>query len=282
MGMSEYANIFDYADFRKFLSDYQERRQEAEPKFTRTAFCGELGLPNTRSYFNDVVHGKAVTAEMERRFQKVLGLSAKESRYFDAMIRFDQAKVEEAREKALQEMMSLSPNPQVIADPTSYELFLNWYNVVLFNLLGIIDVGDELSALEKRIFPPVPQKKLESALQTLQKMSLVQKNEKGFWKPTRDGFRTVNRCKSGMVLQYQKQCLELSKAALESEGRESRDMTTFSVGVSEKGRKRISREVERFKDRIRKIVHDDTLPPTEVEHINLHVFSHLKDERKEA
>ncbi len=275
--MSEYADIFDYSDFRKFLSAYQEKRQAIEPKFTRTEFCNLLGLPHTRSYFNDVVRGKTLTFEMQRRFQKVLGLSGKESRYFDAMVRFDQSKVEEARSRALQEMMSLNPNPEIIADPTSYELFSNWYNAVLFNLLGVIEVGDDLSEIEKRIFPPVSQTKIKSALQVLRKLSLIQKDVNGFWRPTREGFATVRQCKNDMVLQYQKQCLELSKEAIESTGKESRDMTTFSVGVSRKARNRIDREVERFKERIRRIVREDSLPPTEVEHINLHVFSNLKD-----
>ncbi len=272
--MSEYVNIFDFTKFRKFLEEYQECRQRSEPKFTRTEFCNRLGLPKTRSYFNDVLRGKPVTPEMQGRFEKVIGLKGAESKYFDAMIRFDQAKVGDARDKAFEEMLALNPHPQVIVDPESFALFSHWYNVVLFHLLEVEKVGDDLSELAKKIFPPVPQKKLESALALLQKMHLVRKNVDGEWKPTRESFSTVQQCKDKMVLQYQKQCLELSKEVLESA--ESRDMTTFSFSVSQKGRRRIAQEVEKFKERIRRVISSDVDPATEVEHINLHVFSHLQ------
>ena len=73
-------------------------------------------------------------------------------------------------------------------------------------------------------------------------MNLICKNEKGFWKPTKESLATVQQCKSQMVLQYQKQCLELSKQALESKDN-SRDMTTFTFAVSKNAQKKIENAV---------------------------------------
>ena len=50
--MNTFVNIFEFTKFRKFLAEYQERRQAAEPSFSRTEFCNLLGLPNTRSYLS--------------------------------------------------------------------------------------------------------------------------------------------------------------------------------------------------------------------------------------
>lgn len=273
--MSDFANIFEFTDFRKFLAEYQERRKLAEPAFTKSEFCKQLGMPRTRSYLNDVLQGKSVTKEMQNRFEKVLGLSGKESKYFEAMIRFSQAQTGDARDKAFKEMIAINPEPKSIVDPDSYELFAHWYNIVLLHLCEIENIKDDLSELSEKIFPPVSKKNLEAAFGILQKKSLVRKNSSGFWKPTGDSFSTVQQCKDQMILQYQKQCLELSKEALESTGKESRDMTTFSFSVSESGKQKIDREVERFKNRIRQIVAADTEKSCDIEHINLHVFSHL-------
>ncbi len=59
--MNTFVNIFEFTKFRKFLAEYQERRQAAEPSFSRTEFCNLLGLPNTRSYFNDTSSGSRET-----------------------------------------------------------------------------------------------------------------------------------------------------------------------------------------------------------------------------
>ncbi len=271
-----FANIFEFTKFRKYLAEYQERRQASEPGFNRTEFCCRLGLPNTRSYFNDVVQGKRVTKTMLGRFIAVIGLEGDEADYFRAMVDFDQGKTPEVRDAAFADMMRLNKNPKAVVDPDGYEFFNNWYNSTVYAILEVMDVSDDLTELSEKIFPPVSVKKLQASLALMQKMELIRRDERGFWKPTKDSMATVQQCKSQMVLQYQKQCLELSKQALDSDGKESRDMTTFTFSVSAEARKKVEDAAEKFKEVVRKIVAADSETPTEVEHINLHVFSNLK------
>ena len=171
--MNTFVNIFEFTKFRKFLAEYQERRQAAEPSFSRTEFCNLLGLPNTRSYFNDVVQGKRVTDNMRERFINVIGLKGNEARYFEAMVDFDQGKTAQVREAAFDAMMRLNKNPQAIVDPDSYEFFGNWYNSTVYAILEVMDVGDDVSELAAKIFPPVSEKRLKASLELMQKMSLV-------------------------------------------------------------------------------------------------------------
>ena len=276
--MSAYVNIFDFTKFRKYLAAYQEKRQEAEPTFSRTEFCNQLGLPNTRSYFNDVVQGKRLTDNMLDRFIGVIGLKANEAKYFKAMVRFDQGKTADVRDQAFSEMMRLNKTPQAIVDPNSYEFFGNWYNSTVYAILEVLDIGDDLTELAQKIFPPVSEKHLKSSLALMQKMDLIKRNERGFWKPTKESLATVQQSKSQMILQFQKQCLELSKQALESENGESRDMTTFTFAVSKNAQAKVEKAAEKFKEQLRQIVTADSEKPTIVEHVNLHVFSNLKQE----
>jgi uncharacterized protein (TIGR02147 family) len=280
--MSTFVNIYDFTRFRKYLAEYQERRQAAEPTFSRTEFCNLLGLPNTRSYFNDVVQGKRVTDNMRERFINVIGLKGNEAKYFEAMIDFDQSKTAEVREQAFDAMMHLNKTPQAIVDPDSYEFFGNWYNSTVYAILEVMDITDDVSELAAKIFPPVSEKKLQASLELMKKMSLIRRDERGFWKPTKDSLATVQQSKSQMVLQFQKQCLELSKQALESAGKESRDMTTFTFSVSKKAQKQVEVAAEKFKVQIRHIVTADSEKPEIVEHINLHVFSNIREDASKA
>ncbi len=274
--MSAYVNIFDFTRFRKYLAAYQECRQAAEPSFSRTKFCNQLGLPNTRSYFNDVVQGKRVTDNMLDRFINVIGLKGNEARYFEAMVRFDQGKAAEVRDAAFATMMQLNKTPQAIVDPDIYEFFGNWYNSTVYAILEVLDVGDDVSELAARIFPPVSEKHIKASLALMQKMELIRRDERGFWKPAKESLATVQQSKSQMVLQFQKQCLELSKQALESPDGESRDMTTFTFAVSRAAQAKVEKAAEKFKAQLRQIVTADTEKPTVVEHVNLHVFSNLR------
>ena len=88
-------------------------------------------------------------------------------------------------------------------------------------------------------------------------MELVKRDDRGFWKPTKESLATVQQSKSQMILQFQKQCLELSKQALESPDGESRDMTTFTFAVSKAAQAKVEKAAEKFKAQLRQIVTAD-------------------------
>jgi uncharacterized protein (TIGR02147 family) len=225
------------------------------------------------------VQGKRLTDNMLDRFIGVIGLKANEAKYFKAMVRFDQGKTADVRDQAFSDMMRLNKTPQAIVDPNSYEFFGNWYNSTVYAILEVLDIGDDLTELAQKIFPPVSEKHLKSSLALMQKMDLIKRNERGFWKPTKESLATVQQSKSQMILQFQKQCLELSKQALDSENGESRDMTTFTFAVSKNAQAKVEKAAEKFKEQLRQIVTADAEKPTIVEHVNLHVFSNLKQDQ---
>ncbi|MBF0430368.1 MAG: TIGR02147 family protein [Fibrobacteria bacterium] len=87
----KYADIFGYSNFRKFLKDYQYNRNTIESEFSKSHFCRLLGLPNSRSYFREVLTGRAVTSKFVDKFISVMGLKGKESMYFRALVNYNQA-----------------------------------------------------------------------------------------------------------------------------------------------------------------------------------------------
>ncbi len=48
-------NIFNYNNFCTYLADYQTVRQKYEKKFNTSNISKLIELPNTRSYFSDVL-----------------------------------------------------------------------------------------------------------------------------------------------------------------------------------------------------------------------------------
>lgn len=276
--MSPFANIFEFTHFRKFLAEYQVRRALMDPQFTRTEFCKQLGLPNTRSYFNDVVQGKRVTKIMLGRFLKVLDLPDREARYFKAMVHFDQARSSLLRQEAFAEMQKIHPNPQSILEPDAFEYYSHWYHSAVFTILDVLNVNDDLTELESRINPTVSITNLQESIQLLHRLGLIRKDPQGYWKPTRDRLSTGNHSQEALVKQYQVQCMDLSKLALESSQDRSKDMTSMTFSVSDQASKNLLSELETFRNRIRKIVTEDAQPASQVLHLNMHLLSVLKKE----
>jgi len=92
--------IFNYNNFRTFLWDYFKFKNDQEKTFSKAEVYRRLGLPNSRSYFNDVVNGKFVSKPKINLFIKLCDFSKDEAVFFRTLVNFNQA-YDEPDEKEL-------------------------------------------------------------------------------------------------------------------------------------------------------------------------------------
>ena len=278
--MEKFADIFQFTHFRKYLAEYQSARVQVEPAFSRTEICARLGLPKTRSYFADVLRGKKVSPRMIQKFIELLELDRKEARYFEAMVQLDQAKSDAIRKDAMENLLKINPHPQMLLHSDSYEYYAQWYHSALFAILDVMNVGDDLSPIAKRIFPKVTLGKLSESVQLLSRLGLVRKNDEGFWKPTQDSISSGPYNNQELVREYQLQCFELSKQALLSHNKNPQVMSTLVFSLSKSAYKKLEAELQNFKSKAREIIAGDSEKADGVYHMNIHLYSNLDAEDK--
>lgn len=274
--MDKTIDIFQFTNFRKYLDEYQAARVLTDPGFTRAGACVLLGLPKTRSYYNDIVKGKKLSSRMIPKFVEVLGLNKKEARYFETLVNLDQAKTATERNALFEELLKQHPDSHRILNEDAYEYYNHWYNSVLFTALEVVDVSDDLGPIQKLIFPKVSVGTLKRSLELLERLGFVRKNEKGFWKSCRESVSSGAYNNSDLVRQYQLQCFELSKQALLANNDNPSDMGTFTFSVSDDAFKAIAKEIQGMKARVRKIIAQDGKKATGVHQLNIHLFTNLK------
>lgn len=274
--MDKIIDIFQFTNFRKYLDEYQAARVLTDPGFTRAGACVLLGLPRTRSYYNDIVKGKKLSSRMIPKFVEVLGLNKKEARYFETLVNLDQAKTATERNAFFEELLKQHPDSHRILSEDAYEYYNHWYNSVLFTALEVVDVSDDLEPIQKLIFPKVSVGTLKRSLELLERLGFVRKNEDGFWKSCRESVSSGAYNNSDLVRQYQLQCFELSKQALLANNDNPSDMGTFTFSVSDDAFKAIAKEIQGMKARVRKIIAQDRKKATGVHQLNIHLFTTLK------
>ena len=274
--MDKIIDIFQFTNFRKYLDEYQAARVLTDPDFTRAGACVLLGLPKTRSYYNDIVKGKKLSSRMIPKFVEVLGLNKKEAKYFETLVNLDQAKTATERNAFFEELLKQHPDSHRILNEDAYEYYNHWYNSVLFTALEVVDVSDDLEPIQKLISPKVSVGTLKRSLELLERLGFVRKNENGFWKSCRDSVSSGAYNNSDLVRQYQLQCFELSKQALLANDERSSDMATFTFSVSDDAFRAIAKEIHGLKARVRKIIMLDKKKATGVHQLNVHLFTNLK------
>lgn len=269
-------NIYEYNDFRKYLADYQKARQAQDKSFTKSLFSQLMQLPNTRSYFIDVLKGKKVTPTFTERFINVLQLNNDEAQFFRVLVKFNQAENLSEREIYFEQLISLNKTPKKIIDKNTYAYYKNWYNSAIRALLYIYDFDNNYIQLAKRVFPPITTKQAKESITLLKKLQLIAKDGNGYYKPTDKSITTSDYIRNEIILQYQLKCLELAKSAIVKNKKQKQLITTNTISISEKGLNLIEKKIQKFRSEIRSLVHKDENRADKVYQLDILMFPNSK------
>jgi uncharacterized protein (TIGR02147 family) len=257
-------NIYAYNNFRTYLADYQVARQRMEPAFSKSEFSRRLNLPNTRSYFMDIIKGKKVTQTFVDRFISVMELDKSEAQYFRVLVMFNQAEKAEEIELYFGQLISLNRTPKTILDKDLLVYYKNWYNSVIRAILNIYDFSDDYPALGRKVIPAISAKEAKESVLLLARLRLISKDEKGFWRPTDKSISTPDFVKDEMVKQFQIQCLELARVGLIRRSDVRQVVATNIISISGTGYERLAKLIHDFRSQVRSLVHKDDSPADRV------------------
>lgn len=266
-------SIFQYSNFRQFLSDYQKALSVSDKTYNRSNICKKLGLPNSRSYFNDVVsYGKKVTPDYVERFVKAFQFNKEESDFFRVLVKFNQPENAMEREMYFEQLIGLNKTPKTILDKKALIYFNDWSHSVIKAMLDIVDFQDDYKTIAKLTFPIITEKKVRKSIKLLKELKLIQLDDKGFWRSSSKAVTTSDYIKDELIVQYQIQCLELAKLALVKQQKQPQNISTNSFSVSSEGYKRIHKKVDKFRSEIRSLISKDEQKSDCVYQLNIQLF----------
>jgi uncharacterized protein (TIGR02147 family) len=266
-------DIFEYIDFRRYLADYRAVKKAIDPGFTHAYICHKLGNPNTRGYLDNIIKGrKLLTSPFVDRMAELLQLSPSETKYFRALVHYNQTMIPQEKEFFFDQIVQLNKAPRKFIDAKSYAFYREWYHNTIYALLDIYDFRDEYSVIAKKLKPHITVTQAKNSIELLRRLELIAPDEKGFLKPTSKVLSTGECVKDHIIRQYQLQCLERGKEAIILEDDDPRKTSTFTVSVSSKGFQHIVTRLQQFKSEIRSIVHQDSDRAQKVYQINLQIF----------
>jgi len=274
---TELPSIYEYNDFRKFVADYQKYMHQQDHTYTKSRMSKLLGLPNSRSYLTDVLNGKKVTQIFVERFIQLFAFKHDEANYFRVLVQFNQSENPNERELYFEQLIAFNKTPKKYLYEQSYRYYKEWYNAAIRAILNVYDFdGKNYSALAKTLIPSITAVQAKTAVKLLLELNLLEKNDDGFLKPTSKSISTEEYVQNEIIKQYQIKCLECAKNALISKTQPQGLIATNTISVSERGRQRIEKQIERFRSQVRSLVQKDEDSAESVYHMDILFFSMMK------
>lgn len=275
----ERPDLFDYNNFRIFLEDMFAYKHSLNKRFTKAKICRDMGLENTRSYFQDILNGKYLTPVKANLIAKSFELTKGETKFFKVLVNFNQAFDDpDERDFCLEQMLSMKRVNGEEIDEKQYEFYRRWYHSVVRMMLSIVNVNDDVTPLQKKLSQELSLKEVEKSIRLQDKLGLIKKDSDGYWRPSTQVMETPRYCKNEFVKSFQVESLmQAEKSILKNEEIPQRTITKM-LTFSDEGMTKVIDAIERFSNEINVIVSEDKKQADRLYQMILTLFPHSKGE----
>ena len=209
--------IPQYKDFRMFLQADLARRCRSNPRYSLRSYAMFLGV--SPSFLSHLLHGKRpVTRATLDKLSKKIGMDPKT---IDGFVRYHFENHDQEKSSAVRMMELTMDKFQIISD---------WYHYAILELTLVDGFCPQAKWVAKSLGITVSE--VHAAVERLQRVGLLTLTEAGHWVVNPEGNTTIGNDYSNMALRHlQRQVLEKSIVALETQPIEQRDHSSVTMAV---------------------------------------------------
>lgn len=253
-------SIYTYSDFRKYLADFYREKKAANPHFSHRFIAGKVGL-KSMGHFSLILKGKAnISPGLVLRFCELLKLKRKESEYFEALVRYNQARTDPERRLALERLLSNKECQVKIVEPDRFEYYEKWYYSAVLRLLDFYPFAGDYAALARLLEPAITPAEAKKAVGLLVRLGFVKLASDGMFVPAERTLSTGYGAHSEHIAAYLRQCADLAKSAMDRFPRNERNVSSVHFSVSEETYRKIEQETRNFRRKIMSLAEGDAKP----------------------
>lgn len=262
--------IFDYTDFRKFLTDYYEDQKRSGSRFSYRSLT-TLGGINPGNFTKMLKGERNFSLAAASKLAYALKLNKRERDYFQSMVQFGQAKNHDEKKRFFEELMSFKESSVRVLNADQYQFYDKWYYTAVREALAFFPLTDDnFDALGKFIVPNISVRQVGQAIALLLTLGLAEKNENGSYVRTNALLSTGNDITSLTLNNFVIHTMKLAAEAIGSGTKETNfSSVTFSVSGNEY--LQIQEEIRNCRRRIMEIA-KECQAPDRVFQFNMQLF----------
>ena len=271
--------ITEYNDYRCYMRDYYEERKRTS-YFSWREFAKLAGFSSS-GYLKLVCDGKTrLRQDGALKVARAMELSGYRREYFCLLVEFCDAPDERSRVQVFSRMRTLMEENGVrVLGAEAFDYYRSWVNSVVRELAPMMP-GAKPSDIAKMCIPEVTAGEVRNSLELMVRANLLERKPDGAYVQMNKGLTGDPALVSASMKAMQKQVAQLAADALDNVPAEERDISGFTLGISENTYRRLVEEIGAFRKRIKEIVSDDE-GCNRVYRLNLQLFplsEKLKDE----
>lgn len=274
-------SIFEYSDYRLFLQEFLRDARLRGAELTYDELGRKLGFIS-KGFITQILQGKSKIPEDKiLKFAAALGLKKKEEEYFEALVRFDQARTHRLKNEQFQKLISRFKTRIRCVGPDQYEFYNEWYYSAIRSLLSYYPFKGDYEQLAQQLVPQITPRQARNAVELLERLSMIKKDTDGYYQLTDRILSSGGSVERVAIVNFQKITMDLARESLEKFPKNQRDSSTLTLGLSEEGYRTIVEKIALLRKELLDVARLDRKIDRVIQ-INLHAFPLSKIGRKKS
>ncbi len=169
-------DLYAYADYRRYLTDWFEAQKEGNPRFSHRIMARKLGITDPSALLNVMKGRRRLGDDRIEALARALDLEDEQVAYFRALVDFGQAPDAEARNRAfgvLAELRSRHLPPEV--DPARFALLTSWVVPAVRELARLKAFREDPVWIAEQLDPPISPLEAAQALQLVERLGFLRR-----------------------------------------------------------------------------------------------------------
>jgi uncharacterized protein (TIGR02147 family) len=169
-------DIFDYSDYRKFISDYQQMKNASNPAFSFRYYAKKAGI-NSSSFYPQIIKGvRNLTKNTIIKTCTAFKLSDQQAEYFENLVFFNQAKTIKEKNIYFDRLIEKQKlrNVKKIKQE-QYEYFSAWYHCIIREAIVFVKFDGDYGRLARFLHPAITEAQVKESVQLLLQLGFVKK-----------------------------------------------------------------------------------------------------------
>ena len=252
-------SLSQYVDYRDYLADFFKQRVEQTSQRLRPySYSDFSAAANIKSpnYLKLIIEGKRnLSLDMCGKFSKALKHNRAESKEFELLVQYCQEKDPLKRNGCLKDLSEYRAKKSIASgeiNSQTWDQISNWLVWVLYAMVDQGDVEFTPSSLRKLMRGQVNEGQIAHALEKLQKSGDITIDENGRAFKTATMMKDADKVPAELVRKIQSELIYLGQEALHKYGPKEREVSGFTMAMTEKEYEWVRYELRKLRKHIQK------------------------------
>ena len=265
-------DIFNYTDYKTFLKDFYTFRKGQNHHFSFRSFGQKTGV--APSVLKDVITGRRnLTLSIMQRYASAMKLTNRETRYFETLVRFANSRSNTEKNEAFVDMIRMRGKSGIkFLGIEHYKFFSKWYHSAIRELVTLPDFKENPEWIAKRLKPQITPAQAKKSLELLLSAGILKRDSKGNLIQKDAVISSEYEMASAALRNFQIQMIKLAGNAVEEVPRQQREISSLTLGMSERFYERLKERIRIFKEEILNMVIEDKSDSDTVYQVNFQLF----------